>query len=228
MKQVHCRERALELPTERKEEQDAYAQLGENVRHMFQQETDSSFCYTFQVWSERRVRNPRSSRDALHHSAAVRHLRNPLGRNEASRFNHRKPCSSACTDGGRIGQFKKLGWMFFVQALPRFRRICSHHIDGQRKLQSKIDPCMRREAVPVPDSLSMNSILIAVGRISFSFCSPSRGPTSTIFTREGSFENTERMLRSAPIAGCLRERFVRSTRGERRKKGRKKTQPHFT
>ena len=35
---------------------------------------------------------------------------------------------------------------------------------------------------PAADSLLMNSILVAVGTICFSFCRPSRGPTSTILT----------------------------------------------
>ena len=35
---------------------------------------------------------------------------------------------------------------------------------------------------PVMDSLLMNSILVAVGTSCFSFCNPSRGPTSTILT----------------------------------------------
>src|SRR5690625_2650617 len=38
---------------------------------------------------------------------------------------------------------------------------------------------------PVCDRRLMNSILVAVGTTAFSFCSPSRGPTSTIFTAFG-------------------------------------------
>lgn len=48
---------------------------------------------------------------------------------------------------------------------------------------------------PVCDNLLINSILTEVGTTDFSFCRPSRGPTSTILTLEGN-------------AGCmeLRER----------------------
>lgn len=37
-------------------------------------------------------------------------------------------------------------------------------------------------AKPVPASLSTNSIFVARGTVCFSFCSPSRGPTSTMRT----------------------------------------------
>src|SRR5215467_5195728 len=40
---------------------------------------------------------------------------------------------------------------------------------------------------PASESRSISAILVSVGTVAFSFCSPSRGPTSTNRTRRGSF-----------------------------------------
>src|SRR5688572_14936662 len=56
---------------------------------------------------------------------------------------------------------------------------CDTHF-GLTKLVASI---VRR---PVADSRSISSIFAAVGTIAFSFCSPSRGPTSTMRTLAGS------------------------------------------
>src|ERR1700756_4157445 len=56
--------------------------------------------------------------------------------------------------------------------------ICGTHF-GET---NEADSTLRK---PAADKRLINSILIAVGTNSFSFCSPSRGPTSTILTRWG-------------------------------------------
>ena len=56
--------------------------------------------------------------------------------------------------------------------------ICGTHF-GETKL---VDSMALK---PVAESRLISSILTSVGTIIDSFCSPSRGPTSTIFTRFG-------------------------------------------
>src|SRR3954447_22707898 len=57
--------------------------------------------------------------------------------------------------------------------------ICGTHL-GDTKAPASIT------GNPVSDSRSISSTLTASGTMAFSFWSPSRGPTSTIFTRPGS------------------------------------------
>src|SRR5207249_3427454 len=76
-----------------------------------------------------------------------------------------------------------------IEAMTRaLSDICGTHF-GDTKLVASI------AGSPASVRRSMSATLISVGTIVFSFCSPSRGPTSTMQTRCGSFKTTPSVSR---------------------------------
>jgi len=76
-------------------------------------------------------------------------------------------------DVSRVGHLP-----FMVSECRRLRRVCltcGTHLGETKEPASMV-------VNPVLASLSTSSILVARGTVCFSFCSPSRGPTSTMRT----------------------------------------------